>query len=472
MVTIMDVLLIKPYSDLSNVLPPIGLGYLSSALKKTGFSTKIIHCYKDKMSISDVSFFIKKEHIKIIGVTCCSNDHLWLQQFAKELELFPNVYLIVGGPHATGLSKRLINLIPRINFIILSEGEYSLPKLVNQIMNHNLDDYSLASIPNLVWRNSWGELIENAIEFPDDLDALEFPDWDQLAPREYSIFSPHGGFAKTPYVAQLITTRGCPYSCRYCGSYIMNGKKIRRRSPESIAEEIEYLMKNHGVKEIHIEDDNFTFYKDHVVKVCTAIREKKIKLNFGLPNGVRVDRLDEEILEELKNTGFYFLSIGIESGSLTTLKRMNKSLSLLKVKEGVTLIRKYGFRLKGFFMLGYPGENRREIMETIHFAKSLDLDRAFFSVYIPLPGTPEFQNLEKEGKIDIARCNWKDYYTGKFSTPPYVPDGMAANELKELVSYAHRAFYFRPRILLKMVMDITSRSQIKHILKRGWSLMR
>lgn len=467
-----DVLLIKPYSELSNVLPPVGLGYLSSALKKIGFSTKVIHCYKDSIDISGIISFIKNDHIKIVGITCCSNDHFWLQRFAKKLELFPDVYLIVGGPHATGLSKRLIYLIPRINFIIRSEGEYCFPKLVQQIKNNNLVDSALKNIPNLVWRNSSGELVENLIELPNDLDALGLPDWDQLAPREYASFPPHGGFAKTPPVAQLITTRGCPYTCRYCASYIMNGKNIRMRSPESIVKEIEYLIKNHGVKEIHIEDDNFTFYKDHVINVCTAIRKSRIKLNFGLPNGVRVDRLDNELLKELRNTGFYFLSIGIESGSPTTLKRMKKALTIEKIKEGIALIRKYNFRIKGFFVIGYPGETRKDIIKTIQFAKSLDLDQAFFSIYIPIPGTEEFKQLEEEGYIDITKSNWENYYTGKFSVPPYVPDGMTANELKNLVSTAFRSFYFRPKIFLRLLKDLTAISQIKHIIRRGALLIK
>ena len=467
----MSTLLIKPYSNLSNVLPPIGLGYLSSSLKKQGISSNIIHCYKDGIDIPGLIDLIKKEQIKCVGVTCCSNDHFWLERLANELKLLPEVYLVVGGPHATGLSKQLMELIPRINFIIRSEGESSFPLLVKHILKNDLGDPVLSTIHNLVWKNSSFKLIENPIEVPQDLDLIGLPDWDQLAPKQYSRFSPHGGFAKTPPVAQLITTRGCPYSCRYCGSYLMNGKKIRTRSAESIIEEIKYLVETHKIKEIHIEDDNFTFHKDHVINVCTAIRKSGININFGLPNGVRIDRLDDKILKELKNTGFYFFSVGIESGSPTTLNRMRKKLDLKKVGASIALIRKYNFRIKGFFMLGYPGETQKEILETIQFAKTLDIDQAFFSIYIPIPGTPEFHDLESRGRIDITKCNWENYYTGKFSTPPYVPDGMTADELKKLVSFAYRSFYLRPKTLFKVLSCVTSVSQIKHLMVRGISLV-
>ena len=467
-----NILLIKPYSELSNVLPPLGLGYLSTALKRSGISVKILHCYKDKISIKEVTEFIKKQNVRIVGVTCCSNDHFWLSELSEHLKLLRSVYLIVGGPHATGLSTRLFGLIPRINFIVKSEGELSLPILAKLIYNNSLSDNSLSGVPNLVWRNSEGCFIENEIKLTSDLDSLSMPDWAQISPEEYSKFTPHGGFSRVSPVAQILTTRGCPYNCRYCASGLMNGKVIRKRTPENIIEEIQYLIRNHGVKEVHIEDDNFTFYKEHALSICAAIRKNKIKLNFGLPNGIRVDSLDEEILKELNQSGFYFFSIGIESGSATTLKRMNKQLSLEKVMEKVKLIRKYHFRLKGFFMLGYPGETAKDMLETIDFALQLGLDQAFFSIYIPLPGTAEFSSLEKEGKIDISKCNWQDYYTGKFSLPPYSPEGVSAVELRKMISFAYKKFYFRPKILAKLLLELASLEQARHIARRVGSLIK
>lgn len=468
----MNILLIKPYSEISNVVPPIGLGYLSSSLKKIGIKPQIVHCFKDKLTHDNIIQIIKDNDINIVGVTCCSNDHYWLQKLALRLENMNHVYLIAGGPHATGLSKRLMNLINRINYIILSEAEYAFTELVTALMNNNLLDSTLEKIPNLVWRDSSQNLRENGIELPADLDSLGIPDWEQMHPAEYAKFVPHGGFAKSRPVAPIITTRGCPYSCRYCASYIMNGKIIRKRSPHLIVEEIEYLSKRFGVKEIHIEDDNFTFDKNHVVNLCSAIRKKGIKLNFGLPNGVRIDRIDKEILTELRNTGFYFFSIGIETGSKRTLKSMKKSLIFEKVRENIKLIRQYDFRIKGFFMIGYPGETQKDIMDTIQFAKSLDLDQAFFSIYIPLPGTIEFQSLESKGIININTCNWENYYTGKFSLPPYIPDGMTSEELLKMVSIAYRSFYLRPKIIKRILKDISSLSEIKHLLHRVLSLVK
>src|SRR5215471_4874221 len=150
----MDVLLVKPYTHISNVLAPLGLAYLSTALGKAGFSSKVLHCYKDDVDIPRIVDIIREQDIRCVGVTVCSNDHLWVQRFAEVLEPLTNVKLVLGGPHATGLGKGLIELIPRTDFIVKSEGEIAFPKLVSAILNNKLDDPTLQLIPNLVWRNS------------------------------------------------------------------------------------------------------------------------------------------------------------------------------------------------------------------------------------------------------------------------------------------------------------------------------
>ncbi|MBN2121167.1 MAG: radical SAM protein [Candidatus Omnitrophica bacterium] len=467
----MDVLLLKPYSDIFNVVAPLGLGYLAAALKKEGISSRIINLNKDRFTIPELADFIKREKISVVGVSCCSNEHSWLEDFSRILEYLPEVSLVAGGPHPTGLSKRLMELIPRINFIIRAEAEESLPQLVRILINRRTDDFSLSNIANLVWRDNSGSLIENTLRFPDNLDALEFPDWNALSPADYSRFSPHGGFRKSLPVAQIITTRGCPCACRYCAAELMNGKALRKRSCRSVLSEIDYLVNKHNVKEIHIEDDNFTFDKNHALGICRAIQKSGYKLYFGLPNGIRLDRFDEEVLKELKNTGFYFFSLGIESGSPATLKKMGKFIDLDKVKSALSLMRRYDFIIKGFFIIGYPGETKKDIFKTIEFAKSLDLDQAFFSFYIPFPGTPEFSRLEAEGKIDTTSCNWDNFYSGKFTKPPYIPEGINEQELKKMLALAFRSFYFRPKIAVRLVKDFHSFVHVKSVFRAVLSLM-
>jgi radical SAM superfamily enzyme YgiQ (UPF0313 family) len=451
------ILFVKPRNDVLAVMPPLGLGYLSTALKRHGFATEIFDCNLLNSDIPRLAEKIRAENTKYVGITACSNEHNWLKKFCKAFENSPDPKIIVGGPHPTGLKARLFTLIPRIDFIVYSEGEAALPLLIKSLEDKN-SDYS--HIPNLIWKNG-GEPVENPLQLPDDLDELGMPDWEQMSPVQYRKCSPHGGFSVETPVAQIISTRGCPYACEYCAGYLINGTRIRKRTAGSIIAEIEYLIGTFGVKEIHIEDDNFTFEKNHVLAFCDAVKARNVKVRFGLPNGIRLDRLDDEILSRMHECGFYFFSLGIESGSERILAKMHKALTVEKIRAGLKLIRKYPFQVKGLFMMGYPTETVSDTNETIRLATSLDLDQAFFSVFIPIPGTREFARLEKEGKVDLNTCDWDNFYSHKNKNPPFVPDSLSADELRKAVFRAFKAFYFRPKIAVRLLRRINSFNEVR-----------
>jgi hypothetical protein len=162
----MNILLIKPYSEISNVGPPIGLGYLSSSLKSINIEPPIVHCFKDNLTHENIIQMIKDNNINIVGITCCINEHYWLQKLALRPGNMNHVYLIAVGPHAKGSAKRLMNLINRVNYIILSEGEYAFTELVTALMNNNLSDSTLEKISNLVWRDSSQNLKKKGLSCP------------------------------------------------------------------------------------------------------------------------------------------------------------------------------------------------------------------------------------------------------------------------------------------------------------------
>jgi radical SAM superfamily enzyme YgiQ (UPF0313 family) len=463
-------LLVKPPSQHS-VLPPLGLGYLASALKKQGVNARIVHCNKEGLDAQRLASLVRTSGAPIVGVSCCSNDHPWLATLAGELEAQPDVTLIVGGAHATGLGRRLFDLVPRIDYLVSGEGELALPMLCENLLDGGPNEEQAAGIPNLIWKDPQGFLRENGRELIMDLDQLDMPDWEQMRPVEYAEFTPHGGFTKAMPVAQTITTRGCPYGCSFCAAHLIHGRRIRRRSPANIVEEISYLYHHEGAREIHIEDDNFTVIPDHVVETCTRIRALGLGMPMSLPNGVRIDHLQDEILEELKATGFYTLSLGIESGSQATLKRMNKSLDLGVVEETIARLRRYDFQVKGYFIIGYPGETGEDILQTIQYARSLDLDRAYFTMFIPLPGTQSFEELEKAGRIDINNFEWEHFYTKGKTRPPFTPEGVSEEDMANFSHLAYRRFYMRPEILLKMVRDLRVNSPA-HFFEMAWNAAR
>ena len=151
-------------------------------------------------------------------------------------------------------------------------------------------------------------------DFQINIDDFGRPDWASIDPRTYPV-APHGMIAHAHPIAPIITTRGCPYSCTYCSAPITAGKRMRYRDPKNVVDEIEMLVNDFGVKEIQIEDDNFTLNRKHCITICEEILKRGIKVLWSLPNGVRIDKLDKEMLLLMKKAGCVSMALGIESAN-------------------------------------------------------------------------------------------------------------------------------------------------------------
>jgi radical SAM superfamily enzyme YgiQ (UPF0313 family) len=155
-----------------------------------------------------------------------------------------------------------------------------------------------------------------------------------------------------------------------------------------VVQEIGQLVADHGVKEIHFEDDNLTNDRARMLEICRRIKEQKWGITWATPTGLVASKLDDELLGEMAASGCYSITLAIESGNQQVLsKLMHKPVNLARIPEMVKNVRKHGMLAKGFFMLGYPGETTNNIMQTVEFAKSLELDWAFFFIATPLPYT-------------------------------------------------------------------------------------
>ena len=276
------------------------------------------------------------------------------------------------------------------------------------------------------------------------------PDWESINPASYPKKMPHGMIYKSLPLAPIITTRGCPYSCIYCSAPITAGKRMRYRDPIKVVDGIEMLIKKYGVKEIQIEDDNFTLKRKHVISVCEEIIKRKIKIDWCLPNGVRIDKLDPEMLRLMKKSGCYQMSLGIESANQRILDMIKKRLNKDLVRNVVNEVKKAGIQAVGFFIVGFPTETKKEISETIDFACSLNLDRANFTKATPLPGTELYDMwLEKYGKD--KNIDWKTFAMEQFSADWAE---CSAKEISRLQTWGFIKFYLTKFRFLKLLFSL------------------
>jgi len=461
----LKVLLLRPFSKSDELIPPFGLGYLATAIREK-HDVEILGGIKEKLALDKFEKKLEKEKYDVVGMQVFTFQIPVAQKYVETIRMIlPEAKIILGGPHPSCSASNIFEAFPDIDWAFRGEAEIGLSNLLDLIAGGDTDSQRLCGVPGLIWRRG-GEIIVNQQIFVEDLDILGMPSWDLLRPDIYPL-APHGGFFKNYPIAPIIITRGCPFSCTFCSGHLITGRRIRRRSIEHIIEEIKLLYHKYGIREIHIEDDNFTHDQEYVKKFCKALRENNLDVTWTCPNGVRLDSLTKDLLLDMKGAGLYSLSMGVESGSDRILKDMRKVINKEKIREKIALIRECGLEASGFFIIGYPAETKKDIIETINFAINLDLKRVAFSLFKPFPGTEITSRLIESGEMkDMTGEDWARFV---LADAVYAPPGFTRAEMKKLRRTALLRFYLRPKIIIKFVSEIKSAKHLRLVLKRTYS---
>lgn len=495
----LKVFLIKPYCQADEMIPPLGLGYLATAIRAR-HEVEIIDGLKEELTTDKFSQLLRDKNPDV----CCFQVFTFqIPQVLEYLEVArasnQDLKIILGGPHPSADAEHIFELFPTANWAFKGEAELGLSQLLDLLVDDKLNEEALANVPGLIWKiaekNAEEKIakenaenkkpaeitaeesaektatkkvtptitVVNEQNFHCDLNDLGWPAWDLLEPQTYPL-APHGAFFKNYPIAPIIITRGCPFSCTYCSGHLVSGKAIRARSAEDVIGEIKLLYEQYGVREIHIEDDNFTFRRELVMDFCRELKANNLNITWTCPNGVRLDTLDEELLLTMKDAGLYSLSVGIESGSDKILRDLKKSLNKDVIREKIALIKKCGLEVIGFFIIGYPTEKLDDILATINFACELPLKRASFALFKPFPGTEITKNLLATGEIQpMSVANWAKFI---LADAVYAPPGFTTKQMKQLRRRAIVSFYFRPTIMWRFIHEIRSWAHFKLIIKR------
>jgi len=463
------VVLIRLANPINNwVAPPIGIGYLLKVLNDID-SIKPIFLDCKLHNIDNNNLLNKLIDLEplLVGFQIFSADFgLFTKLLPTLKQKLPNCLFIAGGPHLSGLPTYTLETNPALDFAIAGEAEEAFPLLVKSILS-GMKEPLPEQIPNLVHRKD-NSIIINQQKWI-DVNVYGAPAWQLLKPDLYPPIQ-HGVFHKSPRVIPILTSRGCPYPCTFCGGYLVTGKKIRLREIKSIVDEIEWLINTYNIGEFIIEDENFTFYKSHVINFADELQRRNIKCFFSFPNGARLDKLDEEIVSRLAEMGTYMVSLGIESGSLQTLTKMGKNWDLDFVRDRVKLLKHYGMIVNASFILGYRDETLDDIKQTINFALNLPIDIAYFGNYLPLPGTKDFEILTKKGELILDQIKWESYssYAGVL---PYHPVNLSEHELRKAIKIGYMRFYLRPRIAIGILQRLTHLVFLKSFFSRILSVL-
>jgi radical SAM superfamily enzyme YgiQ (UPF0313 family) len=412
-------------SELFNFLP-LGIGYLSANLDprhQKRFFDGVLSGAINEAILADLDEFAPD----LVVISVWSFNFKEAFGLAKSIkEHSPGVKVFVGGPEPSGRVAQMLRDFPWADFSLVGEGEGPLNMLADLVVRGEDTTANLAAIPGMVFRDG-----EQIVAVPPEFGSIEdlahcdyeFIRFGEYLDKGYN----YGLHRKAKRTAPVLTTRGCPFNCSFCGARRINGRKVRTRKVESVLGEMKYLYDRYGVDGINIIDDNFTYHIDFAKAVCRGILDLSIAgVSLNCPNGVRMERLDDELLSLMRRAGWEWVFIAPESGSPATLKRMKKALSLPTVVEKVKMIQRSGLYVFGFFIIGYPGEREEDIKMTFTFARTAGFDAAVFTCFHPLPGTPIYEDMAAAGQLGRITAS-TDYYEVN-----YAPEGLTPVRLKRL----------------------------------------
>lgn len=256
-------------------------------------------------------------------------------------------------------------------------------------------------------------------------------------------------------MVMLISGRGCPNRCFFClYPQVMHGRRYRRRSPEHIVGEIEFIVKEMPrVREIVFEDDTFTADQAHTLRFCELMMERGLRIPWFA--NVRVDTR-AETLAAMKQAGFRACAVGFEAGSQDLLESMGKGISIDRAKTFMQEARKLGVLVHGCFMVAFPGETEASMKETLRYAIALEPDSAQFYPVFPYPGTEAYRWAESNGYLTTT--DYRKWLTedGGHACVLDLPD-LPSEKIWAFCERAYRKFHFRPKYLVRKLWQAVTR---------------
>jgi len=274
-----------------------------------------------------------------------------------------------------------------------------------------------------------------------ELDKLPFPKWKLFPLKDYSYFPQ---LRKKPFLP-ILSSRGCTFQCTYCPYKAFYGS-WRRRKPENVVQEIEYLVQNFGIKSLLFRDPLFTLDGKRVLAIADGLKKKNLDLEWACET--RLDLLNEELIDRMFDSGFRALNVGVESESAEVLKAVHRTgVGQNHEQKIIDYCNKKGIKVAAFYVLGLPQDTEESILNTIEYAKGLNTHVAQFDLCTPFPGTDLFKQL----KPLISESDWEKF---DCFTPVFRHKNLTKEDLNRLLEHAYASYYFRLSYILKFLQRI------------------
>ncbi|MBN2407380.1 MAG: radical SAM protein [Elusimicrobia bacterium] len=435
------------------VIPPLSLLTVAAILIREGVEVQLIDMNAEKLPYSRVLKKIGDFGPDLMGFTLATYSFGPALKLIRKLKHDTGLPVLAGGPHAALYPAQTMSH-REIDYAIFGEAEIPLPQFVKAFKSNR----RFEGIKSIGYREGDSVRMETSRQFVKDCDSVPFPERGLIRNELYSNI-----LTRKKNFTAMLSARGCPYRCGFCDQ---KNPVYRQRSAGNFVREVIDNYERHGIREFDVYDSTFTADKKRVSDICSGLDEAGLGLSWTVRS--RVDTVDEEMLKRLKSAGCHTVFYGIESSSRDILRRMNKDISIERVKYIVNYTRDIGLDALGYFLFGYPGETEQTIKDTIDFSLSLPLNYAQFAFLVPMPMTEVYQYYMDNGMGDYWAANTLDPHDSR----PIEPAGTELNreEVDGYVATANRRFYCRPRIVIEQLARVRSFNNLKRLAVGALSL--
>ncbi len=424
------ILLIRPASVFSAstysapVTMPLANAYLSANLLKHGHQVTNIDALGEDINHIDVSYHPRVRYRGLstqkileriterpdgIGVSVMfSQDWPHIEDMINAIRAkFPDVPILAGGEHPTAAGEYVLRTCPAVTHVALGEGEITIVEWAEWLDRKR----RIEQIGGIQYLDAGGNLKSNTTrERIRNVDDLPWPAWHLFNLEPYfSVGEGHG--VERGRSMPLVATRGCPYQCTFCSSPFMWTTRYVMRAIPDVVDEIERYMKDYRADNIDFFDLTAIIKKDWILSFCSEIKRRGLKLSWQLPSGTRSEAMDAEVMEAMASAGCTNVTYAPESGSPRTLKEIKKKVKLPRLLESLRYAKRNKIFVKCNFIIGFPRETRRDMLQTIWVAIRLavmGVDDAGIYAYSPYPGSELYNYLRSTGAIPEMN---RDYFT-------------------------------------------------------------
>jgi anaerobic magnesium-protoporphyrin IX monomethyl ester cyclase len=415
--------------------PPLGMLYLAAMLTKEGFEVSLLDQAAKGLTIEETAKWVNKENPDLVGFSTLASSGRTAAITAREVKKeSPGVKVVFGNYYGTFNTERVMQKYPWVDVIVRGEGELTTLELARCIK----DGRSLKNVLGLTFRDE--NRLVSTLDRPliKDVDSLPFPNREMLDVEYHSEVA--GAVTAPKKFTTVLSSRGCPFRCRFCGCQRFARGIWRARSAESTVKELQ-LLSSLGYKQFLFVDDSFTINPKRVIEICRGMRKEKIDMDWTCEG--RVDSCSYEMMWEMVKAGCKIVYFGIESANQRILDYYNKRITPKQSEDAVRITRKAGMNsIVASFIVGAPTETREEIENTLGFASKIPIDFPQFNILGVFPGMDIWDELKSKGVLREEEY-WE---TGAWASE-MSPDCLPPEEIRRLIEKHFNAFLTRPKYL-------------------------